>query len=99
MSIWDSRGRRRAVARRWSPYLGLVAAGAMLLGCLWMLWRAYTQHIVLLPLPNRARNLVLDQEPGFFWAATILYVILAIVAPLAAAAEIDEIRFRRRNRK
>lgn len=98
MSVWNSRGRRRAVGRKIAPFLGIASSIVIFIIGARTLWLAYATHSIFIPI-RRGRDVVLEHEPGFFWTAVVIYLIVTVCAPLAAASQISDIRFALRYRK
>jgi NhaP-type Na+/H+ or K+/H+ antiporter len=96
---------RKGAARRLRKTLALVfwivSCSSVFIVCGRMLWLAYTTHWTFMPLRRAAgRWVLLEQEPGFFWSALVIYALVFLCGPVAVASLvgdlIEQIRGRRR---
>ena len=101
MRLGTSKGAARRLRKTSALVFWIVLCSAVFIVCGRMLWLAYTTHWTFMPLRRAAgRWVLLEQEPGFFWSAVVLYTFVFLCGPIAVATTvgelIDQVRGRRR---
>ena len=69
--------------KRLSLLFWIASSSILFVVCCRVLWRAYAHHVIFMPLRRGGRSVILEQEPGFFWAAIVVYAVVVLCAPFA----------------
>jgi hypothetical protein len=95
------KGAARRLRKTWGLVFWIVSGSVVFIVCARMLWLAYTTHLTFMPLRRAGgRWVLLEQEPGFFWTAVVIYAVVFLCGPFGVATWIgdliEQIRGRRR---